>query len=156
MLLLRCLTCSLAHTWLIMNQRMFNLSTYTVTVVTRCLTVYYLQAVTKEAAYSLGRNRSSVSQLAAWAITSLACRSKADCNTIAVAGTVPSKTFSLSLWQKRCSCSLVPVMPLVPLSCLSFDSLWIFGRIDAAVTLGLWCFLGLLCCLSVLAHDCIL
>ncbi|KAL0048380.1 hypothetical protein WJX82_001955 [Trebouxia sp. C0006] len=45
-----------------------------------------LQAVTKEAAYSLGKNRSSVSQLAAWAITSLACRSKADCNTIAVAG----------------------------------------------------------------------
>ncbi|KAL0024544.1 hypothetical protein WJX79_004679 [Trebouxia sp. C0005] len=45
-----------------------------------------LQAVTREAAYSLGKNRSSVSQLAAWAITSLACRSKADCNIIAVAG----------------------------------------------------------------------
>ncbi|DBA90940.1 TPA: hypothetical protein ACH3X1_016150 [Trebouxia sp. C0004] len=45
-----------------------------------------LQAVTKEAAYSLGKNRSSVSQLAAWAITSLACRSKADCNTVAIAG----------------------------------------------------------------------
>ena len=71
----------------------------------------WIQAVTKEAAYSLGKNRSSVSQLAAWAITSLASRSRADCNTIAVAGTVGCKTLSLDLWQTQCSCGLVSLVP---------------------------------------------
>lgn len=45
-----------------------------------------LQAITKEAGYSVGRNRSSTSQLAAWAVTALARRSQQDCNTIAAAG----------------------------------------------------------------------
>ena len=44
------------------------------------------QAITKEAGYSVGQNRSGASQLAAWAVTSLTLRSKADCHTIALAG----------------------------------------------------------------------